>query len=388
MTSSRRFTRGKDTVKASVVKEPVAPLRALGSHIFAGGFSIGVEQHFELLGHLERTNYGVKQWQHFRPNVPVFMNKTGAWTEASTYAGKVDFLYANPPCAPWSTTTVGYRRQTESPLLEWTRDVFVLARAVQAPVVAIESVRGAVRNGAEYYRGLASEFGFKSLSWIFVNPYDCGLPQWRPRVFVVLSDAGAFVPQWSPSPPPDVVDVIAGVPDDEENKPVSSRSIYTGAKIPATEIMKTIPAIAQGVLMNQVSVERLREYSDVVADRVDKMFPMHMLRRLVTGEPCPVVYALARYVHPIEDRLLTLRELMRVQGYPDDYHFGMDQALALRMLGKTVCPPVGAWLAREVAAHLRGERDVRYVTEATFFCCSDAPRKPGTMRIDDFVDLT
>jgi hypothetical protein len=46
------------------------------------------------------------------------------------------------------------------------------------------------------------------------------------------------------------------------------------------------------------------------------------------------------------------------------------------MLGKTVCPPVGAWLAREVAAHLAGGRDIQYVDEAVFWCASDPVRIP------------
>lgn len=340
-------------------------MRALGVHIFAGGFSLGVERHFRLAGHLERSSYGVRVWRHNRPNVQAVVDKTARWRPEAH--GEVDFVYGNPPCAPWSAASVGYVRLAASPYLEWAKDVLRVGREVGARVVAVESVRGAFLHGQQYYRQLRDDFKFGTLQWIFVNAVDHGLAQWRPRLFMVFSET-AFVPRWKPRPLVSVLDAIAGAPDDE---PIGPKSIYAVPGVPAVDMLKFIPAIKPGLRLRQTPDADLAAASSQAAvDGIRRAkFMGHELGRLHPDRPCPVVYGLARYVHPAEDRLLTLRELMRIQGYPDEFSFAPEgQATALRMLGKTVCPPVGEWLAREVAAHLRDERDVRYVSEETHEC--------------------
>lgn len=360
-------------------------MRALGVSIFAGGFSIGVEKHFDVLAHFERTPYGVKSWRGYRPHVPVHVSKTTQWPEAD-FAGKVDFVYGNPPCAAWSPTSVGYARKGASPWLEWAEDVVRVGHDVGAKVIAIESVRGAMLHGAPFYRSLRDKYGLCA-SWIMVNARDHGLAQHRPRVFIVFTKGEVFAPEWEALPTPRILDQIGSsgycapgeVLRDLESSPISSKSIYCpGRGIKAEELLKCVPALKPGKRLwaREITTEELEPYSPDIARLIGQVkFAGHMLTRASIDQPCPVVYGLARYVHPTEDRLLTLRELMRLMGYPDDFTFGVDQATALRMLGKSICPPVGDWLAGEVAAYLRGDRDVLYQREALFDCCSDPPKR-------------
>jgi DNA (cytosine-5)-methyltransferase 1 len=355
-------------------------VNALGIHIFAGGFSIGVEQHFDLLGHLERSSYGVKSWKQFRPGCQVCVSKKAEWPTGQ-FDGQVDFLYANPPCAAWSPTSVGYARKEQSPWLDWARDVLRVSEQVGARVTALESVRGAYRYGRAFYRGLAERHGM-SLSWVFVNAVDHGLAQFRPRLFLLFAPRadGVFEPQFEPTPPPLVVEQAGElIEGDPASAPISPKSIYCpGHGITPADLMACIPAIRPGgKRLHEIPIERLAEVSPVVATKLkDVKFAGHLLTRLSEDRPSPIVYGLARYVHPTEDRLLTLRELMRLQGYPDDFLFEGTQATGLRMLGKTVTPNLGEWLAGEVAAHLRGERDVSYVDEQVFWCASDPMKLP------------
>lgn len=354
---------------------------ALGVHIFAGGFSIGVEKHFDVLAHLERGKYGVKSWAAYRPNVPSIISDAGAW-DTKPYEGKVDMVYGNPPCALWSSASAGYKLDH---LFDWTRDVARVGKAVGAKVVVTESVRNAVR-GAPKYRELAAEHGF-SLAWVFVNARDHGLPQNRARLFFVMQplEAGVFVPEFEERETPKILDVIGralGAPykgDDVAALPINARkSVYAipGSNVHAVDMLKLLPHLPQGQRVNKLPKEILEQVTPDFAKYVasGRGWPGHLMTRLKEDEPCPVVYGLARYVHPKEDRLLTFRELMRIQGYPDDFLFEGDQANGLRMLGKTVCPPVGEYIAREVAAHLRGERDVEQSAEDAFAACSDPVR--------------
>lgn len=364
---------------------------ALGCHIFAGGFSIGVEKHFQLTAHLERSTYGVKSWKEYRPNVPAIVSKEAKW-DLAPYKGKVDFVYGNPPCALWSSASAGYQLEH---LFDWTRDVARVGAEVGAKATVIESVRAAVR-GAPKYRALAAEYGF-SLAWVFVNTRDHGQAQDRKRLFFVLlpREAGVFEPVFEPRPTPKILDAIAGARRDGDRESLDieyRKSCYAipGSGVFAADMAKLLPYLPQGERVNKLPMEVLTEHAPAFAKYVEsgRGWPGHLMTRLRADEPAPVVYGLARYVHPTEDRVLTLRELMRLQGYPDDFHFEGDQPTGLRMLGKTVCPPAGEYIAREVAAYLRGERDVRYVDEAAFPCCTDKVNYPKARVAEDTRQMT
>ncbi len=79
-------------------------MKAIGSHIFAGGFTIGVKKHFNVLAHFEGDGYGADTFSLNYPEIPVFVGPenwpTGDYKD-------VDFIYGNPPCAPWSTLGSG-----------------------------------------------------------------------------------------------------------------------------------------------------------------------------------------------------------------------------------------------------------------------------------------
>jgi len=44
-------------------------------------------------------------------------------------------------------------------------------------------------------------------------------------------------------------------------------------------------------------------------------------QRLISTEPVPTVIGKLRFVHPFELRLLIVREIARLKGFPDDHVF-------------------------------------------------------------------
>ncbi len=78
------------------------------------------------------------------------------------------------------------------------------------------------------------------------------------------------------------------------------------------------------------------------------------LRRLAADEPSKAITggALRDFVHPAEDRPLTIRECARLQAFPDDFVFIGTQSERIQMIGNAV--PV--LLAERIAARLK--RDV------------------------------
>src|SRR5690606_4977217 len=75
------------------------------------------------------------------------------------------------------------------------------------------------------------------------------------------------------------------------------------------------------------------------------------LRRLHPDEPSKAITSAAssEFIHPIEDRTLTLRECARIQTFPDDFMFSGTSAQRALQIGNAV-PPI---LAARVAQHIR-----------------------------------
>lgn len=74
------------------------------------------------------------------------------------------------------------------------------------------------------------------------------------------------------------------------------------------------------------------------------------LKRLFANEPSLTITSAAtrEFVHPREDRLLTLRECARLQTFPDSFEFAGSSASRIQQIGNAI-PPM---LARAVAEHI------------------------------------
>ena len=65
--------------------------------------------------------------------------------------------------------------------------------------------------------------------------------------------------------------------------------------------------------------------------------------------------ASGRFIHPEQDRGLTMREAARLQGFPDTFEFTGTFDDVFRQIGEAVPPPMSVALAESVAASLRGD---------------------------------
>ena len=77
------------------------------------------------------------------------------------------------------------------------------------------------------------------------------------------------------------------------------------------------------------------------------------LKRLFADEPSLTITSAAtrEFVHPAEDRLLTLRECARLQTFPDSFEFAGSVASRIQQIGNAI-PPM---LARAVGEHIAHE---------------------------------
>ena len=79
-------------------------------------------------------------------------------------------------------------------------------------------------------------------------------------------------------------------------------------------------------------------------------------RRLSWDHPAPTVDTRfgdpKYYLHPEEQRGLSVREAARIQGFPDDFVFAGSKAAQFRMVGNAVPPPLAKQLAEAIREYL------------------------------------
>jgi len=74
--------------------------------------------------------------------------------------------------------------------------------------------------------------------------------------------------------------------------------------------------------------------------------------RLDPNKPAPTVMGCSRFIHPYEDRLLTVREQARLQGFPDDHVFLGPKDAQINQVGEAVPVPLARAIARCVKKFL------------------------------------
>jgi site-specific DNA-cytosine methylase len=126
---------------------------AIGINIYGGGFTIGALKHFNVLGQWEQINLGKKTFDENFTGIHRPL-KIEEWP-VKEYAGKIDFVYANPPCVPWSSasTSKGYTKEKrfEHKLLDLTASTMKTALKLKPKVFISESVENAYNFGKVHY---------------------------------------------------------------------------------------------------------------------------------------------------------------------------------------------------------------------------------------------
>jgi DNA (cytosine-5)-methyltransferase 1 len=70
--------------------------------------------------------------------------------------------------------------------------------------------------------------------------------------------------------------------------------------------------------------------------------------RLFPFEPAPIVMGKSTFIHPFENRQLTIREFARLQGFPETFKFVGNYVEKRNQIGEAVSPNVSRFLAREI----------------------------------------
>lgn len=313
---------------------------AVGVYVYAGGFTLGIREHFKVLAHLEEGMYGVKSSVHANPGLAVFDNER--YWPLDKYEG-VDFVYCNPPCAPFSQAGATMRGggdawKTDKRLKCW-RNCFVAFEAIQPKVFAIESVvraYTAARSFVGELEEMAHQMGY-AVTHLLVDAQNHGMAQKRKRYFFIAHKVKLDFP----APDEDtlcVYDLLRNVEDPGYipiwKNPVHEALIpFLPHKFSFRKIWEEYYSIegrgtnAQGGVTGRPRIFIHRVHGDGLIGTI-------------TGD---------YFIHPSLDRFMGINELKVLNGFPEKYWLEGNPSSHFSLLSRGVCPPVAEWLARHVA---------------------------------------
>lgn len=271
-----------------------------------------------------------------------------AWEDA-------DIVVGGPPCGGFSNLSQTKTEELDDHRNKLWGQFFRVVEAINPDVFLIENVPRFLsakegRQATEH----AEMLGYTTVvDTLWAHQY--GVPQKRKRVFMLGSKLGVpFFPERPDEPTRtfrDAVDGLSLVPDGEN---------YHNPRENVTEKsrkrMKHVPAGG-----NRTDIPK-----HLLPDCwINKQGGTDLFGRLWWDEPSVTIRTefykpeKGRYLHPSEDRSITVREAARLQTFPDDYGFeGSARNDVASQIGNAVPPKLAYHLGEAILAHLNGENSV------------------------------
>lgn len=339
---------------------------ALGCHTFAGGFTMGVREVFEVKAQLEIHGLGADTVRAMGLDF-IMGNTWEDWPKASPC-----FLYGNPRCTGFSCVTGGYGEDAHGPWSAPTRDIHDFCHygiGNDIPVMCWESVQQAFSTGRPLLDYLRDELfvpaGYR-IAHLFINAATFGNAQHRKRYFFLAYKADKNFNIVPPSPVTKhatVGDIILNGDLEHRETNLTRFGAEPYDEDSSFDIrgedLKIMPHLPHNLDINGFA--RLHE------DLLDKLSPhygekwlfrdspmpfsMHSIMRLQANRFMPVITGNGfRFIHPVHDRTLTVGELSLLMGWPaGQIPCGKNPGAEI---GKGICPSVGTWLAHQVKLYL------------------------------------
>lgn len=335
----------------------------------AGGSALGfILAGYELVGALDNNRHATRTFESNFGFAPVLTDaSTFDFVKWSRMLGDVDVVVGCPPCQ-------GFSRMKNTHLLSDGDDdsrnllVYIYVRAVETlkpKAILFENVSWMVNAyRGRYFHWIItrlSKFGYK-INWKILDAADYGVPQHRRRLILMGSFRSA----------PEFPESIYGDP--------RSKEVSEGVKLPWRTVRNAIsdlPPLSHGEthpeIPNHVTKKLPENWlklikaipkdggSRVQAPR-DLWLPCHrrhnghndVFGRFRWDRPSNTITtgcwdpSRGRFVHPEQDRGISLRECARLQSFPDDFIFTGPPTSVARQIGNALPPIPSKYIAEKI----------------------------------------
>ncbi|MCE7741840.1 MAG: DNA cytosine methyltransferase [Candidatus Heimdallarchaeota archaeon] len=308
----------------------------------AGGFSLG----FHMLGFhdllaIEQTETAANTYKLNFPNSQVILNdirKIHSLKIIEHVQDKIDVVLASPPCEPFTSANP---RRMKTPWERFYHDpqgdlIFHAIRIIgdlEPDFFIIENVIPiAEKESQSIIKEEFSTIGHDKIHFNYISAEKHGCPSVRRRVFI--SNLKLHLPSRKVHT---VSSAIGDLPSPNYPNDYQGHFILPFAKqaeSKAFKMRKGDAAVhfggAKGEFRNWIKLDE----SDV----------------------CPTVMGKSRFIHPTENRPLTIREQARLLTYPDSFHFLGSVEEMFNQVGESVPPIVSRGIAEKIKNNLKKKK--------------------------------
>jgi len=313
--------------------------------------------------------------------------------------GDIALVAGGPPCQPFSRNirwrkhdegVIDQHRQLNEGRRELWESFLTVVEEVMPRAFLMENVPDIALTGdQEVFRGIVSRAeaaGYRVHARI-VHAWEYGVPQLRPRLFIAGTRIGYAAPLEWPTPVCSSLEQAVSLDDAISDLPTlvgdwweqwGESAEYAGPLTPYQQLMRNWLPVTADELPDHITrkvrgddletFQLMREtglrYHELDDDQrrysvTRKSVPTFTDSRehsfsnkyniLKPDEPCLTVTAHMSkdgywYIHPKQNRTLSIREAARVQSFPDGFRFHGTPSNRFHQVGEAVAPLVGAAL--------------------------------------------
>ena len=278
------------------------------------------------------------------------------------YRGELDLIIGGPPCQGF--TTAGRRSGDDSRNLLLANYVNAL-KEFYPRWFMMENVEGILTttNGnfiVDCIQGMISLGYTIYLKKVYMQEY--GIPQRRKRVIIIGNREGKSFDFPKPIN-------IANGPIYRNGTETLREAIADIEEIDIPEInhirkkekgiqYERICALQEGQTMKDLPKElQHKSFAKRAARRVCDGVPSEKrggsptgLKRLIYDEPSLTITgsAISEFIHPSQNRMLTVRECARIQTFPDEFHFFGSDSQQMQQIGNAIPPLFANQMAKQI----------------------------------------
>ena len=351
--------------------------------LFTGAY--GLDLGFELAGFritvaLDISEDSYRNLKANRPKIPFLLGDIKRFStadilkEAELKPGEVDVITGGPPCQPFSPA--GKRQSLKDPRAAPLMDFIRVIKEARPKIFIMEEVPGILSARIKHvpikergkrpltpeeepgsaWRVVLEELGKTGykITWKVLNAADYGAPQVRERVIVIGVRPDLKKPPIFPEPIHSkepvglfrilepwltLAEALVGISDHIGFIPLPPKYAKYMKYVPPGGNWRQIP--------DELKPEAMNAAYRAGGGR------MGFYRRLTWFEPSPTLVTspamkATMMVHPWEDRPLSVREYLRIQGFPDDWKVVVSVQSAYRLIGEAVPVPLAKAIARTI----------------------------------------
>jgi len=248
---------------------------------------------------------------------------------------KIDFIIGGPPCQSFSI--LGNRKSTSDPRGKLVYEYARFIKEVSPIGFLFENVPGilTVNKGKDWHDLLEffkKETGYH-LRWKKLNAINYGAPQLRERV-ILLGFKDKPYDNW---------------PSEEKRY----ENLHTAGM--ALKKVNNLPNHTKRIHSNRVAIRysEVKPGSRCKVDHTDRIDPNKPSGTVLVGSSGG---GGRPFIHPTEHRHLTVREVARLQTFPDWYEFQGTGTAQYRQVGNAVPPLFAKGLAKDIQYFIKKEK--------------------------------